>query len=85
LLKQEESMWIVPAPQAAQLATIIEVIPLHYARADEVAYTLSWIAPPGVRIAPYFPTNSLIISGNPEAVEEILDVLRRKQEKTEER
>jgi hypothetical protein len=33
--------------------------------AGEVAYTLWWIAPPGVRIVPYYPTNSLIISGPP--------------------
>jgi general secretion pathway protein D len=75
LLKRGESTWIVPATQAATLATIIEVVPLKYARADEVAETLSWIAPPGVRIAPYYPTNSLIISGNPEAVKELIEVL----------
>src|SRR6266849_5328724 len=83
LLKKEEGTWIVPAEKATQLATIIEVVPLKYARADEVADTLSWLAPPGVRIVPYYPTNSLIISGNPEAVKELLGILRGKAKKTE--
>jgi general secretion pathway protein D len=83
LLKQEEGTWIVPAEKAIQLATIIEVVPLKYARAEEVADTLSALAPLGVRIVPYYPTNSLIISGNPEAVKELLGVLRGKEKKTE--
>lgn len=83
LLKKAESLWIVPAAQAAQTATTIEVVPLNYARADEVAYTLSWIAPPGVQVIPYSPTNSIIISGNPEAVEQLLGILRRKEKKAE--
>jgi len=83
LLKKEEGTWIVPAEKATQLATILEVVPLKYARADEVADTLSWLAPPGVRIVPYYPTNSLIISGNPEAVKELLGILRGKEKKTE--
>jgi general secretion pathway protein D len=83
LLKKEGGTWIVPAEKAIQLATIIEVVPLKYARADEVADTLSWIAPSGVRIAPYYPTNSLIISGNPEAVEKLIGVLRGKEKEAE--
>ncbi len=83
LLKKEEGTWIVPAQKATQLATIIEVVPLEYAKADEVADTLSWLAPPGVRIVPYYPTNSLIISGNPEAVKELIGVLRGKGKKAE--
>jgi type II secretory pathway component GspD/PulD (secretin) len=44
-------------------AFTIKVVPLDYARAGELAYTLSSIAPPSVRVVPYNPTNSLIISG----------------------
>lgn len=83
LLKKEEGTWIVPTEKATQLATIIEVVPLEYAKADEMADTLSWFAPPGVRIVPYYPTNSLIISGNPEAVKELIGVLRGKEKKAE--
>ena len=83
LLKKEEGIWIVPTEKATQLATTIEVVPLKYARAEEVADTLSWLAPPGVRIVPYYPTNSLIISGNPEAVKELISVLGGKEKKTE--
>jgi Bacterial type II/III secretion system short domain len=34
------------------------------------------IAPPRVRIVPYYPTNSLIISGHPAAVEELVDIIK---------
>jgi hypothetical protein len=54
------------------------VVPLTYARAGEVAYALSWVAPPSVRIVPYYPTNSLIISGHPAAVEELVDIIKRR-------
>jgi len=83
LLKKEEGTWVVPADKAAQAETTIKVIPLKYARADEVAYTLSWIAPPGVRIAPYSPTNSLILSGNSRAVEALIRILKGKEKKAE--
>ena len=49
----------------------------------EVAYTLSWITPPGVRVIPYAPTNSLLIVGNPAAVERFLIVLGRKAKTAE--
>jgi type II secretory pathway component GspD/PulD (secretin) len=55
---------------------IIKVVPLTYARAGELAYTLSLVAPPRVRIVPYHPTNSLIISGPPAAVEQLIDVIK---------
>jgi len=83
LLKKEEGTWVVPAEKVTQAETIIEVIPLKYARAAEVADTLSWVAPPGVRIAPYYPTNSLIISGNPQAVEELIGVVKEKEKRAE--
>ena len=54
----------------------IKVVPLTYARADELAYTLSMVAPPWVRIVPYYAGNSLIISGPAAAVEELLDIIR---------
>ncbi len=46
----------------------IAVIKLHYARAEEVALVLQAILPPTVTITPYFPTNSLIISGDPAVI-----------------
>jgi type II secretory pathway component GspD/PulD (secretin) len=52
------------------------VVPLTYARADELAYILSMVAPPWVRIVPYYATNSLIISGDPVAVEQLVDIIR---------
>lgn len=65
-----------PAAMEAPESFTIKVVPLSYARASELAYTLSWIAPPGVRIVAYPPTNSLIISGPPAAVEELTDIIK---------
>lgn len=85
MLKEEGIVRIVPAEQAAYMAReTIEVVPLKYARAEELAYTLAWIAPYGVTIVPYYPTNSLIISGNPEAVEELISIIKGREEKSEE-
>jgi type II secretory pathway component GspD/PulD (secretin) len=57
-------------------AMIIKVVPLTYARAGELAYTLSLVAPPRVRIVPYYPTNSLVIAGPSVAVEELIDIIK---------
>ncbi len=76
LLGRAEGMWIVPAGRVGDEAFTIKVVPLTYARAGEVAYTLSWVAPPSVRIVPYYPTNSLVISGHPAAVEGVIDLIR---------
>jgi type II secretory pathway component GspD/PulD (secretin) len=76
LLSRAEGMWIVPAERVVNEAFTIKVVPLTYARAGEVAYTLSWVAPPSVRIVPYYPTNSLIISGHPAAVEGLIDLIK---------
>jgi len=57
-------------------ATIIEVVPLTYARAGELAYTLSLVAPARVRIVPYYPTNSVIISGPRTSVEQLIDIIK---------
>jgi type II secretory pathway component GspD/PulD (secretin) len=55
---------------------VIKVVPLPYARAGEVAYTLSLVAPPRVRIVPYYPTNTLVISGPLAEVEQLIDVIK---------
>ena len=41
------------------------VVKLQYATAEELAPVLAAIAPPGVKIVAYPPTNSLIIAGDP--------------------
>lgn len=76
LLARDEGTWIVPAQRVAHEAFTVQVVRLSYARADEVAYTLSWVAPPSVHIVPYYPTNSLIISGYPAAVEELVGIIK---------
>ena len=76
LHSRAEATWIVPADRVPTEAFTIRVVPLGYARAGEVAYTLSWVAPPWVRVVPYYPTNSLIISGHPAAVEALVDLIR---------
>jgi type II secretory pathway component GspD/PulD (secretin) len=84
MVVKEEGTWIVPVEQVALKETRIEVVPLHYAKAEEVAYALSWVAPYGVRVVPYLPTNSLILSGDPEAIEALLRILRGKDERVTE-
>ena len=76
LVSRAEGMWIVPAARLTREAVTVRVIPLTYAQADELAYTLSWVAPPWVRIVPYYPTNSLIIWGPAAAVEELADAIK---------
>lgn len=75
LVPRSEGTWIVPAEQVTQEGVRIEVVPLNYARAGELAYTLSRVAP-WLRIVPYYPTNSLIISGHPDAVEELVGIIK---------
>ena len=57
-------------------AVTIEVVPLTYARAGELAYTLSLVRLPRVRIVPYYATNSLIISGPRASVEQLINVIK---------
>jgi type II secretory pathway component GspD/PulD (secretin) len=57
-------------------AVVIKVVPLTYARVHELAYTLSLVAPDRIRIVPYYPTNSVIISGPRTAVEELIDIIK---------
>lgn len=76
LLSRPEATWIVPADRVPPEAVTVKVVPLEYARAGEIAYALSWVAPPSVRIVPYYPTNSLLISGHPAAVQALVDLIR---------
>lgn len=64
-----------PAPREPVDATTIKVVPLTYARAGELAHTLSLVFP-HVRIVPYHATNSLIISGPRPSVEELINIIK---------
>lgn len=57
---------------------VVRMVRLAYADAEELALTLGWVAPPGIRIAPYRPTNSLLISGPAADVDRMLDLLGRR-------
>jgi general secretion pathway protein D len=76
LLSRAEATWIVPVDRVPFDAFTIKVVPLDYARVGELAYTLAWIAAPSVRVIPYYPTNSLIISGHPAAVEALVHLIQ---------
>jgi general secretion pathway protein D len=76
LVSSPGGMWIVPAERFAPEAVTVKLVTLDHALAGEVAYTLWWIAPPGVRIVPYYPTNSLIISGPPTAVQKLIEIIK---------
>jgi len=75
LVAKPEGTWIVPAAEAADVDIVVRVVPLYYAHAHELAFTLSWVAPPGVRIVPYYPTNSVVRSGRAAAVEQLIDII----------
>ncbi len=70
LLRKEETVWIVPGGAAH-----IEVVPLDYANAEELAATMAHLAPYSVRIVPYHPTNSLILYGDSQAVKALIRVI----------
>jgi general secretion pathway protein D len=76
LVSTAGGMWIVPAERLASRPITVELVTLQHALAGDVAYTLGWVAPPGVRIVPYYPTNSLVISGPPAAVEKLIDIIK---------
>lgn len=76
LVARPEGVLIVPAHEVADAGFVVEVIRLTYASAGEVALTLSWVAPPGVRVVPFYPTNSVVISGHAAGVEQMLDLFR---------
>jgi hypothetical protein len=54
----------------------IKVVPLTYARATELAYTLALVAPAGIRVVPYNPTNSLLIAGPRTSVEQLINLIK---------
>lgn len=72
-----ESTWVLPATEVAHPDFVVRVVPLTYANAGEVAWTLSRVAPPGVRVVPYPPTNSVVISGLARAVDQMVDVIQK--------
>lgn len=78
LVARPEAMWIVPAHEVAGPGIVVRVVRLTYVDAEDVALTLSWAAPLGVRIVPFYPTNSVVISGPEAAVDEMVDVIRRR-------
>jgi general secretion pathway protein D len=77
LIVRPESTWIVPAADVGQTGFVVKVVPLKYANAGEVAFTLARVAPPGVRIVPYHPTNSVVISGLAAAVDQMVDIIQK--------
>jgi type II secretory pathway component GspD/PulD (secretin) len=79
LLQKGNTIWIVPTEQApAGRPAHIEVVPLDYTEVGEVAYTLASLAPEGVRIVSYYPTNSLILYGDPQAVKALIQTIKGK-------
>lgn len=76
IVNRPEGAWIVPEREAVRPGFVVRVVPLTYADAGEVASTLSWVAPPGVRVVPFFPTNSVVIAGHAAAVEQMMDAIR---------
>ncbi|HXH82817.1 MAG TPA: secretin N-terminal domain-containing protein [Candidatus Tectomicrobia bacterium] len=76
MVERPEATWIVPAREVPPPEVVVRVVRLTYADAGEVAATLAWVAPPGVRIAPYVPTNSLVIAGPDRGVAAVIDAIR---------
>jgi type II secretory pathway component GspD/PulD (secretin) len=74
LVVRPESIWIVPADAPPDYT--FRVVPLRYADAAVIAMRLAQLAPPGVRIVPYPPTNSLILSGPRAGVDALDDLIR---------
>jgi general secretion pathway protein D len=75
IVARPEGMWIVRAHDIAASDFIVRVVPLTYADAADVAWTLAWVAPRGVRIAPHLATNSVVIAGDSRAVEQIVNAI----------
>jgi type II secretory pathway component GspD/PulD (secretin) len=74
LVRRAEGTWIVPAAPVARQQVSVRIVRLNYARAGELAHTLSR-AVPWLRIVPHVATNSLVISGPPEGVEELVELI----------
>jgi malonyl CoA-acyl carrier protein transacylase len=47
------------------------VINLRYADAEEIARVLRELLPATVRVVPYYPTNSVLIAGDPAVIGEL--------------
>jgi general secretion pathway protein D len=75
IVPRPEGVWVVPAVDIARSEFLVRVIRLTYADAAEVAATLSWAAPPGIRVVPHGPTNSVVIVGHRAAVELLIDAI----------
>ena len=75
MVSRPEGMWIVRPHDIATWDFVVRVVPLTYADAGDVASTLAWVAPRGVRIAPHFPTNSVVIAGDSAAVEQMINAI----------
>lgn len=56
---------------AAESACTFVVIKLRYADAEHVASVLRELLPSTVRVVPYQPTNSVLISGDPAVIGDI--------------
>jgi hypothetical protein len=52
-------------------AWTLVVIKLRYANAEHVASVLRELLPPTVKVVPYQPTNSVLISGDPAVIGDI--------------
>jgi type II secretory pathway component GspD/PulD (secretin) len=78
LVARPEGTWIVPAQPAGGGPVVMRVVRLTYVDAEEVAWTLSWAAPPGVRIVPFQATNSVVVSGPEALVDQMVDAIRRR-------
>ena len=65
------------APESGREAATAEpawtfvVIKLRYADAEQVAAVLRELLPPTVRVVPYQPTNSVVVSGDPAVIGDI--------------
>jgi type II secretory pathway component GspD/PulD (secretin) len=76
MITRPEATWIVPADPVGRADFVVQVVRLTYADAVEVASTLAWIAPPGVRIVPHVATNSVVIAGHVSGVNRMIDAIR---------
>jgi type II secretory pathway component GspD/PulD (secretin) len=56
---------------SAESAWTFVVIQLRYADAEHVASVLRELLPPTIKVVPYEPTNSVVISGDPAVIEGI--------------
>jgi hypothetical protein len=58
-------------PAELEPAWTFVVIKLRYADAEQVASVLRKLLPPTISVEPYYPTNAVLISGDPALIGEI--------------